>query len=135
MSHCPHPGNLGEAASRPRGLDRGLREHPDSRRACTVGAGGLPSSCPPPPVGHLVWGNVFSHRICESVTRERVSPPTHTPTPNRENIRQWPVYLVLSRSCPDNSNVCAGFKILFTRCLYIGPVQFLALLLGAKSKS
>jgi hypothetical protein len=30
--------------------------------------------------------------------------------------------------CPNNSYVCAGFKILFICCLYIRPFQFLALL-------
>jgi hypothetical protein len=38
------------------------------------------------------------------------------------------------RSCPNNSNVCIGFKILFICCLYIGPFQILALLVGGKFK-
>lgn len=61
--------------------------------------------------------------------RGRVSPP-----PKKKDIWQFSVYLVLSLSCPNNSNVCTGFKILFICCLYIGPFWFLALLIGGKSK-
>lgn len=56
------------------------------------------------------------------------------PPQKKKDIWQLSVYLVLSLSCPNNSNVCTGFKIPFICCLYIGPFWFLALLIGGKSK-
>lgn len=58
---------------------------------------------------------------------EWLSLPLPPKEKKKKDIWQLPVYLVLCWGCPNNSNVCTGFEILFVCCLYIGPFQFLAL--------
>lgn len=107
------------------------------RNTLTHAVSALWVPCSPPSsrllqVGHPVQGQVFrpqSGKGCHPIPLQK-----RTKKKKKKDIWQLPVYLVLSWSCPNNSNVCASFKILFTCCLYIGPFQFLALLIGGKSK-